>query len=162
MNFNDMKLTTENTERATPETDDQPTINAINDDGYAVPCVDIEFARKLERERDEARHDFEELAEVVRNLKVALMEVSKLTRTLKEERDEAREELRTAVQERHDFHWELQDAIRERNEARDQVKELIYISERAIALAEIDFENDKFGVVSELRDGLEKIQEGAK
>lgn len=39
----------------TPETDDQPTINALNDDGYAVPCVDIEYARKLERERDEAR-----------------------------------------------------------------------------------------------------------
>ena len=50
----------------------------------------------------------------------------------------------------------------ERDEAREQVKELIYIAERAIALAEIDFENDKFGVVSELRDGLEKIKEGAK
>ena len=46
---------TENTEAATPETDDQPTINAINDNGYQVPCVDIKFARKLERERDEAR-----------------------------------------------------------------------------------------------------------
>ena len=47
---------------------------------------------------------------------------------------------------------------RERNEALAQVKELIYISERAIALAEIDFENDKFGVVSELRDDLSKIK----
>lgn len=51
---------------------------------------------------------------------------------------------------------------RERNEALAQVKELIYIAERAIALAEIDFENDKFGVVSELRDGVERIKEGAK
>jgi hypothetical protein len=51
---------------------------------------------------------------------------------------------------------------RERDEAREQIKELIYIAERAIALAEIDFENDKFGVVSELRDGLERIKEGAK
>lgn len=42
-------------DRPTPETDDQPTINAINDNGYQVPCVDIEYARKLERERDEAR-----------------------------------------------------------------------------------------------------------
>ena len=61
---------------------------------------------------------------------------------------------------------ELWDALetlrRERDEAREQVKELIYISERAIALAELDFENDKFGIVSELRDGLEKIKEGAK
>lgn len=42
-------------DRPTPETDDQPWINAINEDGYQVPCVDIEFARRLERERDEAR-----------------------------------------------------------------------------------------------------------
>jgi hypothetical protein len=40
----------------TPETDDQPIIYAINDNGYQVPCVDLEFARKLERERDEAIH----------------------------------------------------------------------------------------------------------
>lgn len=47
-------MTTDTTEAATPETDDQPMINAINDNGYQVPCVDIEYARKLERERDEA------------------------------------------------------------------------------------------------------------
>jgi hypothetical protein len=40
----------------TPETDDQP-IYAMNDNGYQVPCVDLEFARKLERERDEAIFD---------------------------------------------------------------------------------------------------------
>ena len=51
---------------------------------------------------------------------------------------------------------------RERDEAREEIKELIYIAERAIDLAEIDFENDKFGVVSELRDGLERIKERAK
>ena len=53
-------------------------------------------------------------------------------------------------------------AERERDEAREQIKELIYIGERAIDLADIDFENDKFGVVSELRDDLKKIKEGAK
>jgi hypothetical protein len=47
-------------EQPTPETDAEVTINAINDDGYAVPCVDIEFARKLERERDEAREALDE------------------------------------------------------------------------------------------------------
>jgi hypothetical protein len=51
---------------------------------------------------------------------------------------------------------------RERDEVREEVKELIYIAERAIDLAEIDFENDKFGVVSELRDGMERIKERAK
>jgi acyl CoA:acetate/3-ketoacid CoA transferase len=57
---------------------------------------------------------------------------------------------------------ELEKVYKERDEAREQIKELIYIAERAIALAEIDFENDKFGVVSELRDGLEKIKEESK
>lgn len=50
----------------------------------------------------------------------------------------------------------------ERDEAREEVKELIYIAERAIALAEIDYENDKFGVVSELRDQLQKIKKKTK
>jgi hypothetical protein len=57
---------------------------------------------------------------------------------------------------------EVEKLMRERDGAREQIKELIYISERAIALAEIDFENDKFGLVSELRDGVERIKEGAK
>jgi hypothetical protein len=50
----------------------------------------------------------------------------------------------------------------ERDEAREQIKELIYIAGRAIDLADLDFENDKFGVVSELRGGLEKIKEETK
>ena len=50
----------------------------------------------------------------------------------------------------------------ERDEARKRVKELIYIAGRAIDLAEIDFENDKFGIVSELQDGLKKIKEETK
>jgi hypothetical protein len=53
-------------------------------------------------------------------------------------------------------------AENERDEVREKIKELIYIAERAIALAEIDFENDKFGVVSELRAGVEQIKEGWK
>ena len=36
---------------------------AINENGYQVPCVDIEYARKLELERDEAREVLREIAE---------------------------------------------------------------------------------------------------
>jgi len=65
-----------------------------------------------------------------------------------------------------DKHWVPANTARrlerERDEAREQVKELIYIAGRAISLAEIDFENDKFGIVSELRNGVERIKEGAK
>ena len=43
----------------TPETDDQPIIYALNELQYQVLCVDLEFARKVERERDEAKHEIE-------------------------------------------------------------------------------------------------------
>ena len=36
------------------------------------------------------------------------------------------------------------------------------LQKEGLVLAEIDFENDKFGVVSELRYGLEKIKEETK
>jgi DNA repair ATPase RecN len=74
------------------------------------------------------------------------------------ERDEARHKLELCMAANSD----VARIAKERNEALDQVKELIYIAERAIALAEIDFENDKFGVVSELRNGMERLKEGAK
>ena len=74
------------------------------------------------------------------------------------ERDEARHKLELCMAANSD----VARIAKERDEALDQVKELIYIAERAIALAEIDFENDKFGVVSELRDGVERIKEAAK
>ena len=77
---------TEGTERATPETDDQPTINAINDNGYQVPCVDIEFARKLERERDKARI-------FIIGLELKWKLAVEMTQKAEEERDEAREEV---------------------------------------------------------------------
>jgi hypothetical protein len=92
---------------------------------------------------------------------IHLEEFLELARKLEQERDEAL----TAI---HNYKceveaWELlRGARRERDKAREQIKELIYIAERAIALAEIDFENDKFGVVSELRDGVERIKGGAK
>jgi len=105
-------------ERPTPETDAFFFRIDIDWD------MEVEFARKLERERDEAIR----------------------------QRNETNESSKYAV----DY------AMRERDEAREEVKELIYIAERGIALAEIDFENDKFGVVSELRDALERIKEGAK
>lgn len=48
----------------TLKTDDQPIIYAINDNGYQVPCVDIEYARKLKRERDEAREQNAKLRDI--------------------------------------------------------------------------------------------------
>jgi hypothetical protein len=71
----------------TPETDDQPIIYAMNDNGYQVPCVDIDFARKLERERDEAREAFVIATD-------QMVQAQCKTREALRERDEAREHLR--------------------------------------------------------------------
>jgi len=139
----------------------------------------IEKGVKTERERDEAREKYDILAvenmlEVNKLCKerdealmdrangdMATMTINHYERLIKE-RDEARAdaakvadilsglELRSTE--------ELARLEQERNEALAQIKELMYIGERAIALAEIDFENDKFGVVSELRDDLAKIK----
>jgi uncharacterized coiled-coil DUF342 family protein len=94
----------------------------------------MNHARKLESERDEARKELDQTKDALGDALVALAFKNLQADQVKGERDEAREE----------------------------VKELIYIAERGIALAEIDFENDKFRVVSELRDALERIKEGAK
>ncbi len=87
-----------------------------------------------------------------------------VSQRLERERDKAIRQLdnlnATAI---HSCHNECQRPMcvlrRERDETLAQIKELIYIADRAIDLAEIDFENDKFGVVSELRSDLEKIKE---
>jgi hypothetical protein len=108
-------------------------------------------AHRFVRERDEAR-------ELLASEKITRDHVIKRGIEMQKERDEARHKLELCMAANSD----VARIAKERNEAFDQVKELIYIAERAIALAEIDFENDKFGVVSELRDGLERIKEGAK
>jgi hypothetical protein len=112
-------------------------------------------AGRFEKERDEARG-------LLASEKITRDHIIKRGIEMQKERDEARAdaariadilsglELRTT--------GELARLEQERNEALAQIKELIYIAERAIALAEIDFENDKFGVVSELRDDLAKIK----
>ena len=94
-------------DRPTPETDDQPIINAINDNGYQVPCVDIDFARKLERERDEAREALREwqtlrlwgaepqhIHDFIKGQQTRIHESQEIEKTceqLERERDEARE-----------------------------------------------------------------------
>ena len=97
----------------TPETDALTSVGLENADRECVPA---DFARKLERERDEARELAQQMSESnqvlqaeVRDyrkttdktppsnnemhLNLVLQEVAKLAKTLKEERDEAREAL---------------------------------------------------------------------
>jgi TPP-dependent pyruvate/acetoin dehydrogenase alpha subunit len=90
----------------TPETDDQPIIYAINDNGYQVPCVDLEFARRLERERDEAR-------DMVGKLTEQGLDLMDANRMLKRERNEA-------TQRRMETILQCELLQKERDEARDQ------------------------------------------
>jgi hypothetical protein len=80
---------------ATPETDDQPIIYAMNDNGYQVPCVDLEFARKLERERDEAIRQLENIK--ASSIHTCHDECQRPMCVLRRERNEARQQLRIAV-----------------------------------------------------------------
>ena len=52
----------------TLETDDQPIIYAMNDNGYQVPCVNLEFSRKLEREREDMRAERNEWSKCAKRL----------------------------------------------------------------------------------------------
>ena len=137
---------------------------------------------KLEEAREELKHieeygteEINSAIELRQKLAQALVDLDnmqdqrdlamKVIKRLERERDEAREE-RDKLKQLLSADAENVDAYLgvciERDEAMGQVKELIYIADRAIDLAEIDFENDKFGVVSELRDGLKKIKEASK
>ena len=125
----------------TPETDEAQHEGLLRGNPMPTQVVHVNFARKLERERDEW---------------------AAMCGRYKQERD-------IAEQDATSYHAKIIELIderdktkRERDEAREQVKELIYIAGRAIDLAEIDFENDKFGIVSELQDGLKKIKEETK
>jgi hypothetical protein len=112
-------------------------------------------ARRFVRERDEARG-------LLASEKITRDHIIKRGIEMQKERDEARKHLRDANRGAEINAHINQKFGQQIIDAREQIKELMYIGERAIALAEIDFENDKFGVVSELRDGLERIKEAAK
>lgn len=143
---------------------------------------------RLIKERDEARADAARIADILSGLE--LRSTDELAR-LEQERNEAQKELSSIhrwIDKNHadgfidsltylqnlervtDSWYDRIDGIeadagrfvRERDKAQVQIKELIYIGERAIALADIDFENDKFGVVSELRSDLEKVKEATQ
>jgi len=108
-------------------------------------------ARRFVRERDEARG-------LLASEKITRDHIIKRGIEMQKERDEARKHLRDANRGAEINAHINQKFGQQIIDAREQIKELIYIAERAIDLAEIDFENDKFGVVSELRDDLAKIK----
>jgi hypothetical protein len=89
----------------TPETDDQPIIYALNELQYQILCVNSEFARRLERERDEAREKLEDWENSAKHVRSEWPDeqhcscvpiLRKLLSDAERERDEAREELHKA------------------------------------------------------------------
>ena len=131
---------------------DEALMDRANGD---IATMTINHYERILRERDEAREKYDTLATE------HMLAVNKLCK----ERDDAQAEiqrLRFNAQREAEHHdrmiGELEKVYTERDDALGKVKELIYIADRAIALADIDFDNDKFGVVSELRSDLEKIK----
>jgi hypothetical protein len=94
----------------TPETDDQPIIYAMNDNGYQVPCVDLEFARRLKRERDEARAERDSLKLAAqREAEHHDRMVGELEKVYKE-RDEARDAIPAGEWVAYKDHQKIHDA----------------------------------------------------
>ena len=105
-------------ERPTPETDAEHA-------QFAMGGFTLDFCRKLERERDEAREDLEfrrglykVLEESNNRLMATNEEAAGFARKLERERNEAREQLAAAK------HF-LEKYIAERDEARELCRELI-------------------------------------
>lgn len=118
-------------DRPTPETDARTYVSS-----FGASTVPAEFARLLERERDEARQELEEYRSIAENIgaKKAVSEKEKAIRErdewaamcgrYKQERDEAREDLEFRrglykVQEEY-----LEKAIRERDELLNEIQRL--------------------------------------
>jgi hypothetical protein len=166
----------------TPETDEAQHEGLLRGNPMPTQVVHVNFARKLEQSRDEwaamcgrYKQERDEAMEALADWENAAAHVEAdhpdekhcgCVPVLRKLLTDAREKLDEEMKWHHQTHKELvetqcklMDVSQERDDAREQIKELIYIADRAIDLAEIDFENDKFGVVSELRNDLEKIKE---
>jgi hypothetical protein len=62
----------------------------MNHNGYQVLCVDLEFARQIERERNEAREDVMKLQDIKRKHEHEELAAAQENDRLKRQRDEAR------------------------------------------------------------------------
>jgi hypothetical protein len=82
----------------TPETDAQELVHSVS--GAKLHCVDVEFARKLERERDEAR-------DTVLRLRKQRAIARNFGEQMERERDEARRLLAAAKESLNAIHVEV-------------------------------------------------------
>jgi hypothetical protein len=102
----------------TPETDDQPIIYAMNDNGYQVPCVDLEFACRLKRERDEAREKLINEMKWHHRTHTELVQTQCKILDMQMGRDEIQDKYDTLAVENM---LEVNKLCKERDEAREQV-----------------------------------------
>jgi predicted house-cleaning NTP pyrophosphatase (Maf/HAM1 superfamily) len=109
----------------TPDTD----ANTWSDssEGVLFKVVSVEFARRLERERDEMRKELEEYRSIAENIGAdkAVSEKEKAIR----ERDEAREAFVIATDQMVIAQCKVREANKERDEAREEVRLLKAILE---------------------------------
>ena len=100
----------------TPETDKNTWSDSS--EGILYKVVTSDFARRLERERDEAR---EKLADALQEVDLRTLDFDRM----RAERDEAREKIeRQAERISNLFEKDQTRLLMERDEARDQVEEL--------------------------------------
>jgi hypothetical protein len=120
--------------------------------------VPSKFARKLERERDEARelhrNALREREATEKEVDATLERAQKAER----ERDEAREAFAIATDQMVIAQGKLREANKERDEAREQNAKLRDIAERAIDDLRWFYESKADGIILE----LDQLKEGEK
>ena len=114
-------MTTQNTEAATPETDAKasPHIGF-----YSCATVPADFARRLERERDEARQHLRDITEYGTEEINAAVELRQKLATALLERDEAREKAEKSKAYKRVLKETNAQLKRERDEARERASKL--------------------------------------
>ena len=106
----------------TPETD--AAIWLYYDNGQPFEVIDTDFARKLERERDEAREEIEALRHEYHGAKAMAGGFKDKIKSLTEQRDEARELLESEKITRNHIIQRGIEMQKERDEAREALMKI--------------------------------------
>lgn len=136
----------------TPETDAQ----GFGDGRH--PWVGTDFARKLKRERDEARTELEMWRDGNILHEIHRDELEKVER----ERDDARELLASEKITRNHIIKRSVEVEQERDEAREENAKLRNIAERAINYLDQSYRDGFADEVSDLRYEIEQLKKEAK
>ena len=136
--------------RPTPETDASQHEGLLRGNAMPTQVVHVNFARKLERERDEAREQIEVCRGIIERTVIARNSALSDLAELERERDEAREAIRALAEHGES---EIQRITKERDEARGALASREVVIAQQNVITDLMLERDEArAVASELSD----------